>query len=202
MRLSRLVLATVLPAMLAVSGPMLRWVSLVSGWAWFIAFVYAIGHLFFGRLPKPGNRFLSATIAALPLLIALSVAFTRDPADFLPKAGFYVAITVVPDYSKWCQPVRFIKPTGPQELGLCPAESYDTLPIFVKVIYDTSGEIMWAPGARTESWKDAMSHIMQPWQRAGVRTPDFGEPLIKQQRQVAHLWGPYYIITMGIAELG
>ena len=93
----------------------------------------------FREITQTRKPFLSATIAALPLLIALSVAFTRDPANFLPKAGFYVAITVVPDYSKWCRPVRFIKPTGPQELGLCPAESYDTLPIFVKVIYDTSG---------------------------------------------------------------
>ena len=203
MKSSRLMFVTILPTLLIWLSPMLLWVSLdVLFWVRLAALLYGLGHLYFGRLAKPTDRYLSAMIAALPFSSYFLVLLVSAHNGFLAKAGLLIKINVISEYSRSCRPIKFTEPTGPQEIGLCPAELHgDPAAPFTVLIYDTSGEIALAPETRTQDWKVAVLHITQPWGNSERDSKVYGGALRNNPRQVSHLWGPYYVVTMGWAEL-
>ena len=203
MKSAKLMFVTILPTLLIWLSPTLLWVSLdVLFWARFAALLYGLGHLYFGRLAKPADRYSSAMIAVLPFLSYFFVLFVSAPDGVLAKAGLLIKINIISEYSKSCRPIKFTDPTGPQEIGVCPAEiSDDPVDPFSVLIYDTSREIAWRPEARTQFWKEAVLHITQPWGHSERDSKVYGGALKDNPRQVSHVWGPYYIITMGWAEI-
>lgn len=197
MKSAKLMFVTILPTLLIWLTPTLLWVSLdVLFWARLAALLYGLGHLYFGRLAKPADRYSSAMIAVLPFLSYFFVLFVGAPDGVLAKAGLLIKISVISEYSKSCRPIKFIDPTGPQEIGLCPAKiNHRPSGGFSVLIYDTSREIAWRPEARTQFWKEAVLHIAQPWGNSEGASKGFGEPLRDDPRPVSHVWGPYYVVT-------
>ena len=203
MKSARLMFVTILPTLLIWLSPMLLWLNLdVLFCVRFAALLYGLGHLYFGRLAKPADRYSSAIIAVLPVLSFFLVIFVSAHDGLLAKAGLFIKLSVNLEYSRSCRPITFIKPTGPQDIGLCPAGIYgDPVDPFTALIYDTSGEIALRPETRTQVWKDAVLHITQPWGQSERESKTYGEALRDNPRWVSHLWGPYYAVTMGRGEL-
>jgi hypothetical protein len=194
---------TVLPTLSIWLTPMLLWVS-EDGLFRFrmVTLFYGLAHLYFGRLPKPADRFSSALIAVLPLLSYFAVIFASADDALIPKAGLYIKISITPGYSDSCRPTKFVLPTGPQEIGRCPGGVFgDPADPFTILIYDTSGEIAWPPATRTQAWKDAVLHLTEPWSGSEQEVRTYAEALTNNPRRVSHLWGPYYAVVMGPGEL-
>jgi hypothetical protein len=189
MKISRLLGVIVLPTVLTILTPMLEYVTVYSRWIVAAGNLYAFVLACCGMFLLFRRKWWSATIYSLPLLVVVVFKPAFAPYPVLKEVGFRAKLLLERQYAQTCKPVRFLEEGKQEELGLCEIvqRGWDTYSHYI--LYDTSGEIMWPPQARTQEWKDMMLPRIN------------GRMIAKSRLDTRRIYGPYYDVLVDFEDV-